>query len=281
MRRFGGPLSAAVALVAGLVAPPAQADKTTARRLTEQATLAYKLGHFQEALEDFSMAYGEFSAPLLLFNIGQCYREIGNYERASFFLRGYLREVPKARNRALVEDLIAECETKLAAQQAELKRRQEEEKEQLAIKLAQAVAEQQSGEQDAVEVPAIDRVALQGQERGGRTKLAVGLGVAAAGIVALGVGAYFSVRTNSDANTLNTLTAQGGQWSDSAKNSYRDGSRSVIAADVLYAAGAAALIAGGIVSVLGWQQNTSARKALSVAGLATPANGHLALAWNF
>lgn len=276
-----GPLGGALLLAAVLAAPQAHADKATAKRLTEQATLAYKLGHFQEALEDFSMAYGEFSAPLLLFNIGQCYREIGNYERAVFFLQGYLREIPRARNRALVEDLIAECETKLAAQQAELKRRQEEDREQRALKLAEALAEQQAAHQNRVEAPAIDRLGLQRQERAGKTKLATGLGIAAAGVVAIGVGAYFSVRANSDASTIDGITARGEQWGPSAQSTYRDGSHAVVAADVLYIAGAAVVIAGGVVAVLGWQQGTSAKKTLSVVGLAPSVDGHMALNWSF
>ena len=224
-------------LICAVVAPSARADKATAKRLTEQATLAYKLGHFQEALEDFSMAYGEFNAPLLLFNIGQCYRELGNYERASFFLRGYLHEIPKAKNRALVEDLITECESKLAAEQAELRRRQEEEKEQRALKLAEAnlLAEQQQqpGTSNLTEAPAVDRAGLLGQEKAGRRKLVVGLSIAAVGVVAIALGAYFDTRSNADTNTINQLSAQGQPWSSSAESTYRDGSRSVVTADVL------------------------------------------------
>ncbi len=272
-------------VLAAAGAPSARADRAAAKQLTEQATLAYKHGHFQEAHEDFSMAYGEFAAPLLLFNLGQCYRELGNYERASFFLRGYLHEVPRARNRALIEDLITECESKLAAEQAELRRRQEEEKEQRALKLAEAnlLAEQQPPPVALFpsEVPAVDRVDLLGQQRVGRTKLAAGLGIAAAGIVALGVGAYFSVRTSSDASTVNQVVAQGQAWSQAVEGTYRDGSRSVVIADVLYAAGATVVVAGGVLAVLGWQQGVSARKALSIAGITSPRNGPMALAWTF
>jgi tetratricopeptide (TPR) repeat protein len=272
----------ALLLAAVLVAPSARADKATAKRLTEQATLAYKLGHFQEALEDFSMAYGQFSAPLLLFNIGQCYRELGNYERAVFFLRGYLREIPRAKNRALVEDLVAECETKLAAQQAELKRRQEEDREQRALKLAEALAEQQqAADQVRVEAPVVDRAGLQGQERSGKTKLAIGLGIAAVGVVAVGVGAYFSARTNSDSNTIDDIATRHLSWSASAESTYRDGPRSVIAADVLYIGGAALVVAGGVVAVLGWQQGATAKKTLSVVGLGKSASGPMTLAWSF
>jgi hypothetical protein len=216
----------------------------------------------------------------LLFNIGQCYRELGNYERASFFLRGYLHEIPKAKNRALVEDLITECESKLAAEQAELRRRQEEEKEQRALKLAEAnllAEQQQPGSSSLLEAPAVDRVGLLGQEKAGRSKLVAGLSIAAVGVVAIGVGLYFGERSNSDANTINQLAG----WSSGAESTYRDGSRSVVTADVLYAAGATVVIAGGILAVLGWQQGVTAKKALSIAGLAAPDKGPMTLAWSF
>jgi tetratricopeptide (TPR) repeat protein len=286
MIRSGRALRVSALFLGVIASPSARADRAVAKQLTEQATVAYKLGHFQEALEAFSSAYQDFAAPLLLFNIGQCYRELSNYERASFFLRGYLHEVPRARNRALVEDLITECESKLAAEQAELRRRQEEEKEQRALKLAEAnlLAEQQPPPPVALfpaESPAVERMDLLGQQRAGRTKLATGLGVAAAGILALGVGAYFSVRSTSDASTINQLAAQGQTWSQGAESTYRDGSRSVVIADVLYAAGATVVVAGGVLAVLGWQQGVSAKRALSIVGIASPGGGPMALAWTF
>jgi tetratricopeptide (TPR) repeat protein len=286
MIRSGRALPVIPLLVCALASPVARADKAAAKQLTERATVAYKLGHFQESLEEFSAAYREFGAPLLLFNLGQCYRELGNYERASFFLHGYLHEVPRAKNRALVEDLITECESKLAAEQAELRRRQEEEKEQRALKLAEAnlLAEQQQPAQIALfplEGPAVDRVGLLGQQRAGRTKLAAGLGIAGAGVVALGVGVYFSARSSSDASTIDQVDAQGQKWTQGVENTYRDGSRSVVIADVLYAAGATVVVAGGVLAVLGWQQGASAKKALSIAGIASPNGGPLALAWVF
>jgi hypothetical protein len=46
MSPWRGLIGAALLLAVVLAAPLARADKATAKRLTEQATLAYKLGHF-------------------------------------------------------------------------------------------------------------------------------------------------------------------------------------------------------------------------------------------
>src|SRR5262249_44458780 len=49
-------------------------------------------------------------APELLFNIGQCYRNLGRYEEATKSYQAFLRVTPNAPNRAKVEALIAEME---------------------------------------------------------------------------------------------------------------------------------------------------------------------------
>lgn len=90
-------------------------QKLQAKKAFKRADMDYKLGDFKKALEGYSRAYKLFPAAGFLFNIGQCHRKLGNHERAVFFFKGYLREKPRARNRGLVEELIAESEKILAA----------------------------------------------------------------------------------------------------------------------------------------------------------------------
>ena len=61
-----------------------------------------------------------FNAPALLFNIGQCHKNLKNYESAIFFFEGYLREEtkPDSRKRTLTEELIAESRAELERQRA-------------------------------------------------------------------------------------------------------------------------------------------------------------------
>jgi tetratricopeptide (TPR) repeat protein len=95
--------------------------RAQARAQVKKAQLDYKLARFEEALQDYSQAYELYPAPALLFNLGQCHRNLKNYERAIFFFEGYLREQPKiaADQRALTEDLLTECRTALDRQRAE------------------------------------------------------------------------------------------------------------------------------------------------------------------
>jgi tetratricopeptide (TPR) repeat protein len=99
--------------------PPATATKkedpeAVARRVFEQAQREYDLGNFEKALEGYSEAYRLVSAPALLFNIGQCHRQLGRYERAAFFYRRYLALEPDSPDAPMVTGLIPQMEAKQA-----------------------------------------------------------------------------------------------------------------------------------------------------------------------
>lgn len=121
-------LVAHLAVVAALAwCVPAHADpKADARGHQAAADKQFKLGRFPEALDEYTKAYELFSAPPLLFNLGQCHRNLKHWERAVFFLQGYLRERPDAKNRSVVEDLIRESQSELDNERAEQARLQAE-----------------------------------------------------------------------------------------------------------------------------------------------------------
>jgi tetratricopeptide (TPR) repeat protein len=88
-----------------------------ARALFQRAEHSFNLGKFREALADYQAAYEQKPLSGFLFNIAQCYRNLGEPERARFFYRRYLTLEPHTPNRALVEDLITEM-TRLLDQAA-------------------------------------------------------------------------------------------------------------------------------------------------------------------
>ena len=104
----------------GSVKTAAKADaRANAKVEVQQAQIDYELGRFDRALERYTHAYELFPVPALLFNLGQCHRNLKNPEHAIFFFEGYLRDetrIDKGR-RALTEDLIAESKAVLARQQ--------------------------------------------------------------------------------------------------------------------------------------------------------------------
>jgi hypothetical protein len=95
---------------------PSGGDEKQARSLYERAEKNFNVGKFAEALADYQAAYEAKPLPGFLFNIAQCYRNMGNYERARFFFRRYLSIEPKAPNRRRVEELINEMSRQLEAQ---------------------------------------------------------------------------------------------------------------------------------------------------------------------
>ena len=117
-----------VAVFLGFCPLESSADqKTEAKAHFKQAQLAYKLGKFDKALAEYSKAYELLPLPGFLFNVGQCHRQLGAYDRAIFFYKGYLREKPGAKNRALVGELIKECQAqkKVKEEQARLEAERE------------------------------------------------------------------------------------------------------------------------------------------------------------
>ncbi len=116
-------------LFATLACPAAYAagNEQEAKKHFNAGQIHYKLGRFDKALKEYSAAYEIMPLAGFLFNLGQCHRNLKHYERAIFFYEGYLRDKPKARNRAVVEELLAECRGKLDEQpKQELALREEE-----------------------------------------------------------------------------------------------------------------------------------------------------------
>src|SRR5262252_5295625 len=96
--------AAATLLVLFAAMPAARAQKSgsksAGRAYYDRGTTEYNLGHFDEAIKSFESAYELEHQPILLFNIAQAHRQMGNNERAIFFYRRYLENAPKdAQNR--------------------------------------------------------------------------------------------------------------------------------------------------------------------------------------
>jgi tetratricopeptide (TPR) repeat protein len=83
-----------------------------ARRHFERGEKLFALGKFDEALDEYQKAFDAKPLPGFLFNIGQCYRNLGDYDQAIFSFKKYLKADPKAGNREKVEQLIDELEEK-------------------------------------------------------------------------------------------------------------------------------------------------------------------------
>jgi tetratricopeptide (TPR) repeat protein len=105
-------------LVIGLAEPAFADAKSRAKELFESAEKSFRLGRFEDALASYAAAYERLPLPEFLFNMAQCHRNMGNYERAIFFLESYLTEEQRPSDRASVEALIAELSHRLEQQRA-------------------------------------------------------------------------------------------------------------------------------------------------------------------
>ncbi|HVZ89400.1 MAG TPA: tetratricopeptide repeat protein [Polyangia bacterium] len=73
----------------------------------QQATRAYDLGKYQEAIDEYQKVYEIDGDPVMLYNIAQAYRLNDQPQDSIHFYRRYLQRSPEARNRDDVERKIA------------------------------------------------------------------------------------------------------------------------------------------------------------------------------
>jgi tetratricopeptide (TPR) repeat protein len=103
-----------VALLAAHMAwagPTENSDREAARIATKQATAAYNLGHYDEAASLYEESYTRVPDPILLYDLGQSYRQANKLDKALIAYRSYLRTVPEdAPNRERVKQWVAELE---------------------------------------------------------------------------------------------------------------------------------------------------------------------------
>jgi tetratricopeptide (TPR) repeat protein len=70
----------------------------------------FKLGRYDESVAEYRRAYELRADPLFLYNIAECYRELGAAERALFYYERFLAAKPDAPERDEVLDKITELE---------------------------------------------------------------------------------------------------------------------------------------------------------------------------
>ena len=99
-------MAAWLVVVVGLSGQAAAAGKADAKEAYGRATRYFRLNDFQHALDAFKEAYLDYPDASLLYNMGQCQRQLGQEREAIGSYRSYLHERPDATNRAEVEAQI-------------------------------------------------------------------------------------------------------------------------------------------------------------------------------
>jgi hypothetical protein len=100
-------------LVVGVAQAQAPRDAAT---LYRSAETHYKLQQYQESLTEFQDSYELSKEPAILFNIGQCYRQLDRLEDAKKSFQFFVRDAPSHAKRATAEKLIEELDAEIAKQ---------------------------------------------------------------------------------------------------------------------------------------------------------------------
>src|SRR5262249_7190156 len=83
-----------------------------AKRHYDRGEKLFALGKFDEALDEYQKAFDAKPLPGFLFNIGQCYRNLGDYDQAIFSFKKYLKLDPETPKKEAVDKLIEDLEDK-------------------------------------------------------------------------------------------------------------------------------------------------------------------------
>ena len=123
-------IACVTALAVGMLIGTARAGEDAQTKVAKKHFYAgeklFALGRFADALKEYEAAFDAKPLPAFLFNIGQCHRNLHDYDAAIFSYRKYLSLMPDAANRAEVEDLIRELEDAQAHERAEQDQRDTE-----------------------------------------------------------------------------------------------------------------------------------------------------------
>jgi tetratricopeptide (TPR) repeat protein len=112
-------LCSAPAALAQPVAKPSKGDLAKAEELFNLAERYYNVGNYKDALEYYKQSYLLSGFNDLLFNFGQCQRQLGLFEDAAKSYRSFLRSLPeKDPRRPSAEKILQEVEELLAKQKS-------------------------------------------------------------------------------------------------------------------------------------------------------------------
>jgi tetratricopeptide (TPR) repeat protein len=105
--------------MANVVSAEKTVNQAQAKIVFEKAETDYRLSRFEDALAGYMKAYELYPVAEFLFNIGQCHRNLNNYEQAIFSFNAYVRDADSPKARLRVKKLIASLKQSLAKAKAE------------------------------------------------------------------------------------------------------------------------------------------------------------------
>jgi tetratricopeptide (TPR) repeat protein len=92
-------------------------NKAQAKMHYEAGDRAFRLGEFEKAVREFRASYELSGVPMLLYNVAQTYRQLGDTKQALFFYQQFKATEPTGDARRITEERIAELKIVLEQQQ--------------------------------------------------------------------------------------------------------------------------------------------------------------------
>ena len=102
----------------GVGGAPTPAVKAIAKRHFDEAQGLFNAGDYEKAMVEYQAAYAVWPLDGFNFNIAQCQRNLGHTAEAIDYFERYLKSPSSAKNRAEVEQVLAELRQKKAADEA-------------------------------------------------------------------------------------------------------------------------------------------------------------------
>lgn len=255
-------------LVIACASPAFADDKAKAKTLYQQGLNHYNLAEWPDAIKAWKESYVLSKKPLLLFNIGQAYRLSGDCKQAMIFYDSYQREEPTPKNAAELEEALALCAKQQDKAVDQPKPVDPAEKpitpSPLTTKPDVVVAQQPEPQP---EQPVDTAPTTTG---GGLRK--VGYVVGGVGVAMTAVGIYFALDAGSAASELDGYR---GEWGQEQIDLEAKGQNSATMGKVFTGLGVAAVVAGGVMYVIGGPKSVES-SGVSIA----PTRGGAAFGWS-
>ena len=232
--------------LAGSVAAQGDARKEAAASMYKVAQGEFAEGNYAEALDKLKEVHKLDPNPVILYNIGRCYEELGRLaDAAEFFQRA-------AADETLPEQLYAEVGKRLPKLMPALRRR-----EAGGIVSATVATGLTRGEEKALEayVNTKETVTVPGESGPDPVFLWSGVAAAGVGLVVLGVGAVVDSGLGDPIDELKDPATRTNAARTKALQDEIDSGQTLALS--LYVAGAAVFVAGGVLVTLGLMEETA------------------------
>jgi hypothetical protein len=230
-----------------IVAVPAwgKGSRGESRKAREDAArVACSAGDLTKGIEILAELYAETRDPVFVHNQGRCYQENGLPDKAIPRFEEYVRKATDltAEERATVERYISECQAKIdkaAAPKAVVQ----------PAYVGQTAPVADTAQASPAALPPSPPAA---PENPGRRMRIGGIVVVAVGVAALGAGVGFNLAERSLHNQMTSDASKNTSSNESRRDTYQVGSI------VGYTVGAAALVTGTVLYILGARDGASA-----------------------